>query len=213
MKLASKAGQAADSVVRADAIGCQRGQQPVLSELSFAAHPGDFLTFSGPNGVGKTTLLRTLIGLNSLLDGNISIPRDHCAYLGHHDGLKGELTVAENLTFWIQIFGNQLPSEDQLPFGVADLRDREIRHLSSGQRQKVALASVILSGQDIWLLDEPATGLDNAATAEFCRHVESHCKSSGIVIATTHSNFASRICQMIDLTPFAVPLPTTELPQ
>lgn len=210
MKLASKTGQVADSIVRAVAISCQRGQQPVLSELSFEARPGDFLTFLGPNGVGKTTLLRTIIGLNSLLDGNISIPRDNCVYLGHHDGLKGELTVAENLTFWIQIFGNQIPSGDQFPFGVADLWDREIRHLSSGQRQKVALASVMLAGQNIWLFDEPTTGLDDASTAEFCRRVESHCTSSGIVIATTHSSFESRICQMIDLTPFAVPSSPTE---
>lgn len=195
---------AADIGVQAEAIVGQRGGRPIFEGLSFAAHSGDFLVFCGPNGIGKTTLLYTLIGLSELIDGHLSISHDDCLFLGHDDGLKGELTVAQNLAFWIGVFGGELPDSDQWPFDIQKILDREVRHLSSGQRQKVALASVIFGGRKIWILDEPTTGLDASSAAEFCQWAQKHCDKSGIVIATTHLAFEYKRGQTLDLASFAI---------
>ena len=195
---------ATDIGVEAEAIVGQRGGRPIFEGLSFAAHWGDFLVFCGPNGVGKTTLLYTLIGLSGLVDGHLSISHDDCLFLGHDDGLKGELTVAQNLTFWIGVFGGQIPNSDQWPFDIGTILHQEVRHLSSGQRQKVALASVIFGGRRIWILDEPTTGLDAASSAEFYQLAQKHCDKSGIVIATTHTAFKYKRGQTLDLASFAI---------
>ncbi len=194
---------APSATIRADRITCSRGARVILSDLSFTAGPRDFITFTGANGIGKSTLLRTMTGLGRITSGHLMVPAEHCVFLGHRRGLKPELTAAENLSFWRRCFGRPVSEKPNLPLGVGRFLDCEIRHLSSGQAQRVALVSAMLTGRPIWILDEPVAGLDRDTSLEFACLAETHCRAGGTVIATAHNTFSSDLCRYIDLTPYS----------
>ena len=191
------------SVVTATDISCSCQGRVILKDLSFQISSGAFLAFTGPNGVGKTTLLKTLCGLSQLPAGNISIPLEECIFLGHENGLKPELTTKENLQFWTRIFGHKIPVKAHSTFNINYLMNRQARHMSWGQKRKVALASAMFTRRKIWIFDEPTNGLDYSSVEEFSNLANNHCQRGGIVITATHGSFHSDICRYIELSEYS----------
>ena len=157
----------------------------MFSNLSFSLGRGGILEVSGPNGSGKTTLLRALAGIHPVAEGTLEVPRDEIAYLGHRHGLKDKMTVDENLGFWAGIHGGRI-SDDLLDrFDFRSIRRRRADLLSAGQRKRVAVASLMVSGKAVWLLDEPLTALDSGWAGKVVDAVRNHCASGGLAVLTT----------------------------
>ena len=146
-------------------LSVARGGVPVLDGVAFDLPPGRALVLRGPNGAGKTTLLRTIAGLQPAEAGRIDGAEDRIAYAGHADGLKAMLSVTENLAFWASVFGTSDIEPAIAAFDLEDLRDRLAGTLSAGQKRRLGLARLMVSGRPVWVLDEPTVSLDAASTA------------------------------------------------
>ncbi|MFV0244845.1 MAG: heme ABC exporter ATP-binding protein CcmA [Qingshengfaniella sp.] len=163
-----------------------RGGLPVLEGLGFTLASGRVLLLRGPNGAGKTTLLRTLAGLQPPLGGRITLDRDQIAYAGHADGIKPVLTVAENLHFWAGVYGQADIGPALRDFALHDLRDRPALHLSAGQKRRLGLARLAVTGRRLWLLDEPTVSLDAEAVALVAAAIRAHVGQGGAAVIATH---------------------------
>ena len=179
-----------------------RGGLPVLADVSFALETGQALILRGPNGVGKTTLLRTIAGLQPSLNGTVAGVQDQIAYAAHSDGLKAMLSVSENLTFWAEVFGQSDISHALTAFKLENLPDRLAGTLSAGQKRRLGLARLLVTGRPIWVLDEPTVSLDTASVALFAAAVEAHLKSGGMALIATHIDLGIEQANVLDLTPF-----------
>jgi len=182
-------------------LAVARGGMPILAGVSFALAPGSTLVLRGPNGSGKTTLLRTVAGLQPALSGRIEGANERIAYSAHADGLKAALTVAENLDFWAAVFGGG-PIEPALD--ALDLRGiaaRRAGHLSAGQKRRLGLARLMVTGQPIWVLDEPTVSLDAASVALFANAVRGHLAGGGSALIATHIDLGLE-ADVLDVTPF-----------
>jgi heme exporter protein A len=183
-------------------LACRRGGRRVFDGLSFALASGELLALTGRNGSGKTTLLRALALLVPAAAGSICWQgadvtadregwRGRLAWLGHQDGLKGDLTVAENVAVAERLQGRSVV-RDRLEaalaaFDLARLPDRPVRTLSAGQRRRVALARVVCSPAPLWLLDEPLNALDAPAQMAVRQALSRHLAAGGLAIAATHA--------------------------
>jgi heme exporter protein A len=167
-------------------LAVARGGVPVLEGLSFALAPGEALILRGPNGSGKTTLLRTVAGLQPPLAGRIDAASDAIAYAAHADGLKATLTVTENLTFWARVFGTGDIAPALAAFALEDLADRPAGALSAGQKRRLGLARLLVTGRPVWALDEPTVSLDTAAVGLFADAVRAHLARGGAALIATH---------------------------
>ncbi|MDU9003589.1 heme ABC exporter ATP-binding protein CcmA [Sedimentitalea todarodis] len=167
-------------------LSIARGGVPVLQGLGFDLAPGQALVVRGPNGIGKTTLLRTIAGLQPPISGRIEGAEDCIAYAGHSDGIKPTLTVTENLTFWASVFGASgiCPALDA--FELNDLSDRHAGNLSAGQKRRLGLSRLLVTGRPIWVLDEPTVSLDVLAVALFADAVRAHLGRGGSALVATH---------------------------
>lgn len=176
-------------------LAVERGLRRIVSDVSFSLDEGDCLVLTGQNGTGKSTLLRAITGLHPiaagkiLLEGAGEIPHpEFCHYLGHKNGFKLALTVRENLEFWQRFCGApELTIEEALDeLDLSHTIDLPYSYLSAGQRRRAAIARLLISDRPIWVLDEPTTGFDQAATDKFDALATAFCQSGGILIAATH---------------------------
>ncbi len=172
------------------AVSAFRGERLVLDHVGFTVAPGGALLLLGPNGAGKSTLLRVIAGLCRHEAGRISYDGSDdlsgkVGYIGHQDAIKPGLTAAENLAFAGALSGR--PAAPALAaLDLSPLAALPARMLSAGQKRRLALARLIVTGAPIWLLDEPTLGLDTASVARFGLVLAEHRSQGGIVIAATH---------------------------
>lgn len=169
-----------------DAVGAARGGQTLFEGLNFALGPGDAALVTGPNGAGKSSLIRVAAGLLAPVAGAVT-REGEAALLTEAHALDPELPLARALGFWAALDearGAVTPALAAL--GLGDLADVPVRMLSTGQRRRAAMARVVASGASVWLLDEPANGLDDAAVGTLEALTAEHRKAGGIALVATH---------------------------
>ena len=193
-------------MLRVRDLAVSRGGVPLLAGVSFDVGPGEAVVLRGPNGVGKTTLLRTLAGLQPPDAGAAELAEDAAAFAGHADGLKGAMTVAENLLFWARLHGRHEVGAAMEAYGIAPLAERAAADLSAGQRRRAGLARLIATGRPLWLLDEPAASLDAASVALFEAALAAHLAAGGAAVLSAHGPSAPG--RALDLSDFRAPAPT-----
>lgn len=183
-------------------LSVARGGLRVLQGVTFDLQPGRALILRGPNGLGKTTLLRCLAGLQSPVSGQIDMPAESHAYAGHADGLKPALTVAENLQFWVQVFGGGKVDAALDRMNLRALADRPAHMLSAGQKRRLGLARLLVTGRALWLLDEPTVSLDTASVALFAGVLRDHLGQGGGAVTATHIDLGLPEADVLDLSAF-----------
>lgn len=183
-------------------LAVARGGVRVLEGVSFALPPGRALVLRGPNGIGKTTLLRTVAGLQPPLAGTVRSEPETLVYAGHADGIKATLSVSENLSFWAQVFGKSDISKALDAFALASLAERPAGMLSAGQKRRLGLARLLVTGRRVWLLDEPTVSLDRDAVAMFAGAVAAHLADGGAALLATHIELGLDDATVLDLGPF-----------
>lgn len=183
-------------------LACARGPVQILAGVRFRLTKGEALILRGPNGSGKTTLLRTLAGLTPPIAGTITGGEDTIAYASHADGLKAQLSVAENLAFWARVFGTPDIGPAVEAFALAPLLDRRAGEMSAGQKRRLSLARLLVTGRPIWCLDEPTVSLDVENVARFAAAIEAHLAGGGSAIIATHIDLGLPTARSLDITPF-----------
>jgi heme exporter protein A len=182
-------------------IACRRGPALLFSKLDFDVFPGEMLCVRGPNGCGKTTLLRCVSGLTRPDAGRIAWLgrpvsedparfRGDIAYGGHLAALKDDLTTEENLEFALRlrdvVVDREAISRALAAVGLDKRRRLPARRLSAGQRRRIGLARLALDPALLWVLDEPLTALDDAGQAQFVDLLDRHLARGGLALVATH---------------------------
>ena len=178
-------------------VKCVRSGREVFSELDFTAASGEALAVTGPNGSGKTSLLRIVAGLLTLAAGSIGLEdggqeltvAEQAHYLGHRDAMKPALSVLENLAFWRDFLGGEIfdPIESLAQVGLNHAAGLPAAYLSAGQRRRLSIARLLAVRRPIWLLDEPTSALDAAGQTLFAGLTRDHLARGGLVVAATHA--------------------------
>ena len=182
-------------------LTCVRGERQLFAGVGFRLEKGQLLYLRGANGAGKTSLLRILCGLSPSEAGQIlwdgvstrelgEAYRRDLFYLGHHNALQEALTVSENLAFYAALAG-AIPNEADTAQALARLglrgcQSRLVRHLSQGQKRRVALSRLMLNRARLWVLDEPFVALDQAAIELLAGLLAAHLDKGGLAVFTSH---------------------------
>jgi heme exporter protein A len=182
-------------------LSVARGGMTLLSGVDFSLTSGQILVLRGANGLGKTSLLRCIAGLQNPVEGQITAP-ETVAYSGHADGLKGQMTVLENLAFWSSIYHGPSPEVALDAYDLHALADRPAANLSAGQKRRLGLARMQVSGCALWVMDEPTVSLDADNVALFRAALDRHVQSGGAAVITTHIDLAIASARLLDLNRF-----------
>lgn len=183
-------------------LAVARGGMRTVEGVTFTLGAGQALILRGPNGIGKTTLLRTVAGLQPTVTGRIEAAPDAIAYAAHADGLKTALTVTENLHFWAQVFGQTDIAPAIEAMNLRDLTERPAGTLSAGQKRRLGLARLLVTGRPVWVLDEPTVSLDADSVALFAGAVRAHLGQGGAALMATHIDLGLPEAEVLDLTPY-----------
>ena len=194
-------------------LNCFIGNKTILSDINFAANKSEIIVITGPNGIGKSTMLKTILGLLPLLSGSITInDRDYTAdpesrkeqlnFIGHKNALNENFTIFENLQYWQNFFASEKIDIYTLMdfWGIPNIK---LSACSEGQKKKTALARLSIIGRDIWLLDEPANNLDLLGQKKLVQIVKEHQINGGISIISTHNPALFKTKKVIELSNFA----------
>lgn len=180
-------------------LSCVRDDRVLFEHLNLSLNGGQMLLVEGRNGSGKTSLLRILTGLKLADEGDIlwegvSISKltadyyEQVNYVGHHDGVKRELTCLENLRL-VQAMGKpaELDLDDALEaVNLYRYGDTPVSNLSAGQKRRLAMARLLVAESTLWILDEPFTSLDKKSMASFQTMFEQHLQNEGMIVMTSH---------------------------
>ena len=194
-----------------------RGDRRLFRDLDLSLSPGTYVQLTGPNGSGKTSLLRILCRLLEPAEGEIrweganirALGEEYSAavtYLGHRPGVKDELSALENLTITNALNGVEVDTENAFGalqrMGLAGRERLPARFLSEGQRRRVALARLLVCNTRLWLLDEVLTSLDKAAVGLVRSLIEEHLNRGGIAIVATHQELelSAGVTKRLELT-------------
>ena len=192
--------------LQAIGLTCERDGRLLFERLDLDLRAGDLLQVSGPNGSGKTSLLRLLAGLmqpsaGHLLLGGLPLAEQRRAqaggllWIGHSAGIKDMLTAQENLA-WLCALHQPADAaaidRALAAIGLRGFEDVPCHTLSAGQQRRVALARLYLPGPALWILDEPFTALDKHGVVQLERHLAAHCQAGGTVVLTTHHELRER---------------------
>ncbi|SDK02812.1 heme exporter protein A [Pseudomonas delhiensis] len=186
------------------ALACERDWRMLFERLDLRLAAGEMLQVAGPNGSGKTSLLRLLCGLMQPTAGQVRLngrpleeQRGELArnllWIGHAAGIKGLLSAEENLAWLCAL---HQPADHAAIWraleavGLRGFEDVPCHTLSAGQQRRVALARLYLDAPPLWILDEPFTALDKQGVAQLEEHLARHCESGGLVVLTTHHTLA-----------------------
>lgn len=183
-----------------EALSLWRGERMLFRDLALSVSAGEALQLEGPNGSGKTSLLRAIAGFLEPRAGTIRVRtagseqfasgEERAAFigwLGHQDGAKSQLTPLEGLSFYARYYGSTARVEEALQrVGLSRLGDLPAQYLSAGQKRRLALARLSLSARPLWLLDEPLASLDTSGKALVAELVAQHCKEGGLAVVATH---------------------------
>jgi heme exporter protein A len=178
-------------------VRCVRGGREIFSGVDFEASSGEALAVTGPNGSGKTSLLRLIAGLLTIADGSIGLEGgeteltlpEQAHYLGHRDALKSALSVMENLSFWRDFLGGEAfdTRASLAAVGLDHVAHLPAAYLSAGQRRRLSIARLLVLRRPVWLLDEPANALDSAGQSMFAALMGDHLARGGLIVAATHA--------------------------
>ena len=201
----SDQGPGAASGIIAEGLSCERGGRRVFEGVDFAVAPGAALLLRGPNGSGKTSLLRMIAGFLEPPEGRLTwngrpfgdVDDEagdgpaRIAFVGHLDAVKRALSVAENLAFWAELYGGGGGVNQALDrLGIGHLAELPARFLSAGQRRRLGLARLVVAPAALWLLDEPTVTLDEASVAAVEALIAEHRANGGMVMVATHADMA-----------------------
>jgi heme exporter protein A len=182
-------------------LGCTKGGRQLFKNVDCQLEAGRWLYVAGANGVGKTSLLRMVCGLASIETGDVlwngtpihaqrETYRQDLCYLGHLNALQESMTVDENLAFMTAL-GGFTPDQHQAQavltrFGLRGRGRQLVRHLSQGQKRRVALTRLALSPAKLWVLDEPYVAMDEAGIGLLADLIASHLAEGGLAVLTSH---------------------------
>lgn len=201
--MAAGGGSPGRRVLEAETVSCSRGDRPLFAPVSFSLKAGALLQVRGPNGQGKSTLMRALAGLSWAAQGEVrwsgerirTLGEDYrreIVYVGHLNGLHGELTPLENLRFFASLeglgrrAGTALAENALERLRLSAHAELPAKFLSQGQKRRLALGRLLLTGRRLWLLDEPFAALDVHSTGELAQWIGAHLAGGGLTVLISH---------------------------